>query len=364
MNLRRKNTSTLSNRRFVNTQILKIAQIKIFPEIQATKMPEVPVSTKLLVIAASVLAVLIFIISILVSSAHTIDEGNVGVYYVQGALSDDYNPPGKHYALPFVTRVEEITFRPVTNTLRDIKTITKDGIVNSFKDIKVITKVNKMKVIDLIREYGLEFRSVLVFDRISEEIKTFCANNTIDQVYNEKFLEIVGLVKGKVEKHIMNLIGNNSIYILNIVIPKPDIPQSILKNYQQVKVQWTEQLVARQRQNTEKIKEETETIKEVLNAKRDKSVLEIKLKQDLLQKEGERNISTLNNAIIREREENQADVDNYKKMKDAEANKKLYTKEFIQLQMAKSLSENTKFFFSGESSPLGAVLAKIMGQNK
>ena len=92
--------------------------------------------------------------------------------------------------------------------------------------------------------------------------------------------------------------------------------------------------------------------------------LEIKLKQDLLQKEGERNISTLNNAIIREREENQADVDNYKKMKDAEANKKLYTKEFIQLQMAKSLSENTKFFFSGESSPLGAVLAKIMGQNK
>merc|ERR1719511_433534 len=243
-------------------------------------------------------------------------------------------------------------------------TITKDGIVNTFKDIKVITKVSKDKVIDLIREFGSEFRSVLVFDRISEEIKTFCANNTIDQVYNEKFLDIVGLVKKKVENHIVNLIGNESIYILNIVIPKPDIPQSILKNYQQVKVQWTEQLVARQRQNTEKIKEETETIKEVLNAKRDKSVLEIKLKQDLLQKEGERNISALNNAIIREREENQANVDNYKKTKDAEANKRLYTKEFIQLRMAKSLSQNTKFFFSGESSPLGAVLAKIMGQNR
>jgi len=327
-------------------------------------MPEVPISTKVLVVAASVLAVLILIVSILVSSAHTIDEGNVGVYFVQGALSDDFSLPGKHYSLPFVTEVQEITVRPVTNMLPDIKTITKDGIVNNFKNIQVITKINDRKVIKMVKDYGPEFRSALVFDRIAEEIKTFCANNTIDQVYNEKFLDIVGLVKSKVEKHIIHLMGNDSIYILNLVIPKPDIPQSILKNYQQVKVQWTEQLVARQRQNTEKIKEETETIKEVLNAKRDKSVLEIKLKQDLLQKEAERNISALNNAIIREKEESQADVDNYKKTKDAEANKKLYTKEFIQLQMAKSLSQNTKFFFSGESSPLGAVLAKIMGQNK
>ena len=89
-----------------------------------------------------------------------------------------------------------------------------------------------------------------------------------------------------------------------------------------------------------------------------------KFLKDLLQKEGERNLSALNNAIIRDREENQANVDNYKKTKDAEANKRLYTKEFIRLQMAQSLSQNTKFFFSGESSPLGAVLAKIMGENK
>ena len=71
----------------------------------------------------------------------------------------------------------------------------------------------------------------------------------------------VGLVKAKVEKHIIHLMGKDSIYILNLVIPKPDIPQSILKNYQQVKVQWTEQLVATQQQKTEKIKKETELIK-------------------------------------------------------------------------------------------------------
>ena len=321
-------------------------------------------STKLLAAAASVLALLIFIIALVASSAHTIDEGNVGIYFVQGALSDEFTPPGKHYAVPFITEIREITTRPVTSHLQDIRTITRDGIVNTFRDIQVISKVNQKTLIDLVKQYGPDFRQALIFDRVAEELRIFCANHTIDEVYNQMFLSIVGRVKTQVEKNIIRLIGNDSISLLNLVIPKPDIPNDILKNYRQVKVQWTEQLVAKQKQKTEKIKEETETIKELLDAERDKSVLEIKIRKDLLQKEGERNLSALNNAIIRDREENQANVDNYKKTKDAEANKRLYTKEFIRLQMAQSLSKNTKFFFSGESSPLGAVLAKIMGENK
>ena len=75
-------------------------------------------------------------------------------------------------------------------------------------------------------------------------------------------------------------------------------------------------------------------------------------------------MSTLNNAIIKEREENQALVENFKKTKDAEANSRLYTKDYVQLEMAKALSDNTKFYFSGESSPLGALLSKIMGEAK
>jgi len=59
---------------------------------------------------------------------------------------------------------------------------------------------------------------------------------------------------------------------------------------------------------------------------------------------------------------NKADLESYSKIKVAEANKNLYSKEYIQLEMAKALSNNTKFFFSGDESPLGSVLAKIMGQ--
>jgi hypothetical protein len=54
-------------------------------------------------------------------------------------------------------------------------------------------------------------------------------------------------------------------------------------------------------------------------------------------------------------------VANYKKKKEAEANKILYTEQFVQLEMAKALSNNTKFFFSGDQSMLGGLLNKIMG---
>ena len=78
------------------------------------------------------------------------------------------------------------------------------------------------------------------------------------------FLDIVENVKENVRTSIRRL-GEDGIEILNLVIPKPEIPPDIALNYKQVKVQWTEQLVATQQQKTERIKKETELIKVMRN---------------------------------------------------------------------------------------------------
>jgi hypothetical protein len=213
----------------------------------------------------------------------------------------------------------------------------------------------------LVKKFGLEFHSILVFDRIYEELRIFCANHTVDEVYNTMFMEIVDVVTKNVVDTISTL-GEGGIKILHLTIPKPQIPPDIAHNYKEVKVQWTKQLVATQQQKTEKIKKETETIKAVLDAKREKEVLQIDIQKDILQKEGEEKLSTLENTILRDREKSKADVENYSKKQLAAANANLYTKDFIRLEMAKALSQNTKFFFSGDNSPLGSVLAKIMGE--
>merc|ERR1712223_404829 len=114
---------------------------------------------------------------------------------------------------------------------------------------------------------------------------------------------------------------------------------------------------------TEKIKKETESIKALLDAEREKDVLEIELQKQLLKKTREKEVNDLEIQIIKSREENQANVDAYKKEKEAEANKNLFSPDYIKLEMAKALSENTKFYFSGQTSPLGALLNKIMGDS-
>merc|ERR1711936_1537539 len=169
---------------------------------------------------------------------------------------------------------------------------------------------------------------VLIYDRIREDLRIFCANKTIDEVYNKEFLEIVEAVKNDVNKQIKNL-GKDGVEIMNLVIPKPDIPQDIEKNYKQVKVQWTQQLVAEQQQKTEEIKKETERINAVADAQRQKDVLEIKIQEQIIEMEGKKNISEINNEMAKERENNLADIAKY-----AKTRKLLVTRNSILLSMS------------------------------
>jgi len=206
----------------------------------------------------------------------------------------------------------------------------------------------------------MEFKQTLVFDRIKEELRIFCANHTIDEVYNTMFLDIVENVKSNVRESISRL-GEDGIEILNLVIPKPEIPADIAYNYKQVKVQWTEQLVATQQQTTEEIKKKTELIKAVADAERQKAVLEITIQERIIEKEGTKKVSLINNEIKKAAENNEADIAKYKLEKEAEANAALYTDKYIKLNLAKALSNNTKFYFSGQQSELGSLFNQILG---
>merc|ERR1711862_737467 len=142
-------------------------------------------------------------------------------------------------------------------------------------------RIRADKLVYMIKNYGREFKQALVFDRIKEELRIFCANSTIDEVYNTKFLAIVAQVRQNVIDSITRL-GDGGLEVLNLVVPKPEIPDDIAHNYKQVKVQWTQQLVATQQQTTEEIKKKTELIKAVADAERQKAVLEITIQEIII----------------------------------------------------------------------------------
>merc|ERR1711972_917522 len=116
--------------------------------------------------------------------------GNVGIYYRHGALKDRVTDPGVHFLMPFFESFREIQIRPETVQLEPVLAITKDGIENTFREITVITTIRKDKLFTMVKAYGSEFKRTLVYDRIKEDLRIFCANNTIDDVYNVKFLDI------------------------------------------------------------------------------------------------------------------------------------------------------------------------------
>ena len=113
----------------------------------------------------------------------------------------------------------EITIRPETYKLEPIRCITRDGIENTFYDVTVISSLDRLvdrqagftyphtrdKVIQLTRKFGPPIKQTLVYDRIGEELRTFCANHTIDEVFNVMFLDVVHYVKRQVELSIVRL---------------------------------------------------------------------------------------------------------------------------------------------------------------
>ena len=139
------------------------------------------------VIACPVVVLLsvVIIIAAIVDGYHEIQEGYVGIYYKFGALQEGVTDPGVHMMQPFVSTYKSVLIRPEEHTLLPVEAITKDGIEISFDGISVLSKTTKEKVVGLIKKFGIDFKKVLIEDRIKEDLRIFCANKTVDEVYNE-----------------------------------------------------------------------------------------------------------------------------------------------------------------------------------
>ena len=112
----------------------------------------------------------------------------MGFLFHSFLIDDTLTHPGVHWSVPFVTEIEEIVIRPQTEVLESISTVTRDGIQNTFHNIQVLSSVEINSLIALVKKFGMEFRRALVYDRVAEELRTFCANHTIDEVSENLFI--------------------------------------------------------------------------------------------------------------------------------------------------------------------------------
>ena len=281
-----------------------------------------------------------FVLSIIFmwyTSLFTINEGFLGVSFFGGSLQNETHKPGYHMKYPFLTTVKQIEIRQQTDTVTNIPCGTSGGILLNFEKIEVVNQLNKSDVLSTVRDFGVNYDKPLIFDKVHHEINQWCSKHTLQDVYIDKF--------DVIDEHLMNTLQKNidsfgvNLRIISVRVTKPQVPNLITSQYQEMERQKADYLVAVEEQKVHMKRAETEKKVMVEEATRNKLVAEINNQKNFEKEEMETNIRKL-----------RADYNLYETRKLAEGNVHLLTPEYRMIEMYKSFSNNTKIFF-GEKIP-------------
>jgi len=289
--------------------------------------------------------VVLLVVAITLSSLgiHSVEEGHVGVYFRGGALTTRINRPGWHLKIPLLDRVENVQTTLQTDKVTNIPCGTSGGVMLRIDAVEVVNRLREDAVYMTIKNYTVNYDKVWIFDKIHHEINQFCSKHTLQEVY----IDLFHTVDERLQAALQELCDAwaPGIEIIAIRITKPRIPESILRNYEQMEAEKTRLLVASQTQKVIEKEAETEKMKATIEAEKQAAVSKIKMEQSIMEKESEVRSKRLEDEAFVANEKARADAQYYTAMKAAESNKLLYTEQYLRLQAIMAVTNNTKIYF-------------------
>jgi len=311
--------------------------------------------------ALSVLvAVLVALASLLIAvGLHRVEEGHVGMYWFGGALLDSISDPGYHFMIPGLTIFANVQITLQTDVVKDIPCGTSGGSVIYFDKIEVVNMLDRKKAYQTIKRYGVDYDKTWIFDRIHHEINQFCSSHSLQEVYIDKFDILDEALASSLQKSCDD--WDTGIRIVSIRVTKPRIPEAVRRNYESIETQKTQLLIQVEQEKTARKEEEIQRMRETIKAQKEAEVARIDAEKiatiarinsdkEILQKEAEQKKRAIDDQIFLSQQRAVADAGHYELTKRAEANKLLYTEEFLRYVLYTSLANNTKIYF-GEKIP-------------
>ncbi|XP_078522244.1 erlin-2-B-like [Lissotriton helveticus] len=296
-------------------------------------------------IAALALAV---IAAALFSAVHKIEEGHIGVYYRGGALLTSTSGPGFHLMLPFITSFKSVQSTLQTDEVKNVPCGTSGGVMIYFDRIEVVNFLNAGAVYDIVKNFTADYDKALIFNKVHHELNQFCSVHTLQEVYIELFDQIDENLKFSLQQDLTSMAPG--LIIQAVRVTKPNIPETIRRNYELMESEKTKLLIAAQKQKVVEKEAETERKKALIEAEKVAQVAEIKFAQKVMEKETEKKISEIEDSAFLARERAKADAEFYTAHQMAEANKLKLTPEFLQLMKYKAIASNSKIYF-GKNIP-------------
>merc|ERR1719312_1426214 len=259
-------------------------------------------------------------------SLHKVEEGHVGVYFRGGAMLQGMAGPGFHMMIPFLTSVRNVQTTLQTDEVKNVPCGTSGGVMIYFDRIEVVNVLQHSAVYDIVKNYTADYDRALIFNKVHHELNQFCSGHSLQEVYIDLFDQIDENLKNALQNDLLEMAPGLKVHAVRVT--KPKIPEAIRKNFELMEAEKTKLLISTQRQRVIEKDAETERKKAVIEAEKEAQVAKIRYEQNILEKE-----------------ESKTDAEFYKIQKQAEANKLLLNKEFLELKRIEAMASNNKVYF-------------------
>lgn len=276
-------------------------------------------------------------------SLHKVEEGHVGIYFRGGAMLQSMSGPGFHMMVPFLTLVRNIQTTLQTDEVKNVPCGTSGGVMIYFDRIEVVNVLQHSAVYDIVKNYTADYDRALIFNKVHHELNQFCSGHSLQEVYIDLFDQIDENLKNALQNDLLEMAPGLKVHAVRVT--KPKIPEAIRKNFELMEGEKTKLLISTQRQRVIEKDAETERKKAVIEAEKEAQVAKIKYEQNILEKESLQKMETINDEVHLAKEKSRADAEFYKIQKQAESNRLLLTKEYLDVKRIEAMAVNNKVYF-------------------
>lgn len=276
-------------------------------------------------------------------SLHKVEEGHVGIYFRGGAMLQSMSGPGFHMMIPFLTLVRNIQTTLQTDEVKNVPCGTSGGVMIYFDRIEVVNVLQHSAVYEIVKNYTADYDRALIFNKVHHELNQFCSGHSLQEVYIDLFDQIDENLKNALQNDLLEMAPGLKVHAVRVT--KPKIPEAIRKNFELMEAEKTKLLISTQRQRVIEKDAETERKKAVIEAEKEAQVAKIKYEQNILEKESLQKMETINDEVHLAKEKSRADAEFYKIQKQAESNRLLLTKEYLDVKRIDAMAVNNKVYF-------------------
>merc|ERR1719333_1080870 len=245
--------------------------------------------------------------------------------------------------IPFLTHVRNIQTTLQTDEVKNVPCGTSGGVMIYFDRIEVVNVLQHGAVYEIVKNYTADYDRALIFNKVHHELNQFCSGHSLQEVYIDLFDQIDENLKNALQNDLLEMAPGLKVHAVRVT--KPKIPEAIRKNFELMEAEKTKLLISTQRQRVIEKDAETERKKAVIEAEKEAMVAKIKYEQNIQEKESMQKMEAINDNVHLAKEKSRADAEFYKIERSATANKRLLSKEYLELKKIEAMSVNNKVYF-------------------